>query len=508
MSGAFPISSPVQVTNDGIVTFEFFDTTKGDSWKFETDGTNNFQLGTTTNPTFLTLKETDGELNFEGTTKAKNIVLSSQASNPSPGEGSKNLWYDNTKSKILSDEKVLGPELYDAVVDAGGTGDFTLISAAIAAGHNKLFIRSGTYLETADIDIPDNGILLGEVMGEVVIDLQNTHSVKIDGSGGIQEMAGTISVTNGGVLVVGVGTSFTNLSSGDQIFIDNVFYKIASIADNTNLDISTTYYGKTISGADYFAQTMYFGINVSNLIIKNSIADGLFIRAALDSTFNNLCIIDCSPNIRLENNDKGSFHNVYALNSRSNGVEILHNFNLGLLGCKVCNNNGHGMVFETDGVLMESKNANILNCIVSNNDGSGIVLESTSSTEFLIDITLSGSFINNNKVSGVTIASDNREIEISKSYIKDNGSDGVVNNASITMVDGSYICGNGGIGLNMFGDENIINSNFIRDNTSDGCKINAGALDNIITSCNLRGNSGINLNLIEVPTTINANNKI
>lgn len=38
---------------------------------------------------------------------------------------------------------------YDAIVDASGNGDYTLVSAAIAAGKYNLFVKNGNYTETA-----------------------------------------------------------------------------------------------------------------------------------------------------------------------------------------------------------------------------------------------------------------------------------------------------------------------------------------------------------------------
>ena len=59
--------------------------------------------------------------------------------------------------------------LYDAVIAAAG-GDYTSISAALAAGHKTLYLRRGTYLLAANVMLPDSGCLIGESWGNTVIE--------------------------------------------------------------------------------------------------------------------------------------------------------------------------------------------------------------------------------------------------------------------------------------------------------------------------------------------------
>jgi len=65
---------------------------------------------------------------------------------------------------------------------------------------------------------------------------------------------GTVTVTNGDATVVGVGTTFTTeVTAGDLFTIQRtgVPYIVASVTDDTNLELTTTYSGTTGSGKAY-----------------------------------------------------------------------------------------------------------------------------------------------------------------------------------------------------------------------------------------------------------------
>jgi hypothetical protein len=55
-----------------------------------------------------------------------------------------------------------GTNLYDAVIDINGLGDFVNIKPALDAGLKTLFIRKGTYAQTADLELPSGALLTGE----------------------------------------------------------------------------------------------------------------------------------------------------------------------------------------------------------------------------------------------------------------------------------------------------------------------------------------------------------
>jgi hypothetical protein len=66
----------------------------------------------------------------------------------------------------------------------------------------------------------------------------------------INQINGTVAVTNGSATVTGTGTAFaTQLAPGDYIVIRGQSYKVVIITSNTDLKISPEYRGSTISGA-------------------------------------------------------------------------------------------------------------------------------------------------------------------------------------------------------------------------------------------------------------------
>ena len=71
---------------------------------------------------------------------------------------------------------------------------------------------------------------------------------------------GTIAVTNASTAVVGTDTLWsTNMAVGDYIRVDSdgtgdssIWYKVATVTDNTNIVLSSAYGGETQSGAEYY----------------------------------------------------------------------------------------------------------------------------------------------------------------------------------------------------------------------------------------------------------------
>ena len=195
---------------------------------------------------------------------------------------------------------IISAEIYDSIVDVNGNGDYLLPSAAFADGHVSLFLRNGIYFETTDVVMPDYGTMVGESGGNVVIHfLGQANGVIADGSGGAKESAGTISIVHLTSTVVGTGTTFTNLVPDDFIRVGTNYYKIASITDNTHLELVDVYQGVTLSGCLYTAQHMYAGVTLNRLIITGSTTSGLYLRACWHFTLIAVSFKQNSPNVNL-----------------------------------------------------------------------------------------------------------------------------------------------------------------------------------------------------------------
>ena len=73
-----------------------------------------------------------------------------------------------------------------------------------------------------------------------------------------QYRTGTVTVTNADATVVGVGTAFTdNVVAGDLFTLpgSGIFYEVASITDDTHLELTANYAGETAEGVTYIIST-------------------------------------------------------------------------------------------------------------------------------------------------------------------------------------------------------------------------------------------------------------
>lgn len=94
------------------------------------------------------------------------------------------------------------------------------------------------------------------IVNDTLLVVDGTNEIKkYRGSTNANYSTGTISVTNGDATVTGSGTSWntsTNAAVGEYIQLpDTKWYKIASIASDTSLEIEISYQGTTQSGQSY-----------------------------------------------------------------------------------------------------------------------------------------------------------------------------------------------------------------------------------------------------------------
>lgn len=396
-------------------------------------------------------------------------------------------------------------EIYDAVVDSHGNGDYLLPSAAFAAGHTSIFMRNGTYTESVDVIIPSGGSLVGESASGVVIDFNGAYSVKSDASGGSKQSVGTISCSNNSTAVTGTTTSFTSLSPGDFILIGLKDYEIKSIESDTAMTLSDPYKGNAVVDSWYFSQTMHTGIKISTLTIMNSSTTGLYIRACRHSSFESITLKYNSPNMTID--DSGNSVLKQILSQQSTGIGITLN-NAAAISCTVLNvynSSSHGIEIKGGSI-----DITIDACESSNNAGIGVCITDTST-----DVNVMASAIRNNITSGIHCSSGAIASSLNINTIQDNGTHGIDIDGKHHVVTGNNVKKNGDHGIRVLSIESVISGNISRENTSDGItvtgddniingnistgnslggiNITAGATNNIATYNNLTGNTGTNL---------------
>jgi len=398
---------------------------------------------------------------------------------------------------------------YDAIVDAGGNGTHTTLSAAVTAGASSIYIKSGTYSESSNIDFSANAPvnIVGENKYDTIIDFGSNDAGLILNGGGTPYITGTISIISGTTTVTGAGTAFnTNLVAGEYILLNDTFYEIDSVTNATSLELVNTYNGNSLTGEQYVGLPLTSG-QFRNFTIQSS-GSGTGNQLTLSSTigaivqdvyfknsrnhaiaFNNLavaasstetlisnCIIDSPSNNGIETllEIQGNFNQNIIKNVGNTGLNIDTCRNLVINGFNItdCGDDG---VSISNGLTSEII---LTDTVCDNNNGNGITITTTGNCV----IVKACNFTNNN-LAGVEILSSNNIIGDCK--IEDNALDGI-------SIGGSS-------------NSNSITCNQIINNGAFGIDITTGTADNIISSNVVDGNTSGSINNPDGTTTANVN---
>ncbi len=372
------------------------------------------------------------------------------------------------KSDFLSDSVipvgiVRDSELaYEAVVAPTG-GDYTTIQAALAANKKTILVRNGTYTLDSDIEITKSGtVIVGESRNGVVIDCNN-EAYGIEAEVGSLYGAGTVSINKESSTVTGTGTSWlTNLSdvSRAYILLDNVWYKIASIPNNTTITLLQTYKGKSIVNATYLAGYIVRDIRIENLTIANYVSIGngaISLFGVVDASIKN-CAADNCNGYGLKTR---YCHNIQILNglftyNRSAGIYIEYSKHIYASGNYCLNNIEQGMTFKN------SKRCAIHGNHCLNNTLNGIDLDSSHNN------TLTSNMCSGN-ARGIRIYYSNYNT-INTNQCIDNREDGIwlAGNSDFNPIIGNTCMSNSYYGVNIEESTsayNIVGMNILIDNT-------------------------------------------
>jgi hypothetical protein len=379
-----------------------------------------------------------------------------------------------------------GVALYDAVVAADGNGDFETIGAALAAGNSRIFVRNGVYLETGDLVIPSQGVLVGETPGSVIINFNGGNfSVKVDGTGRLTT-AGTQSFTSGSAIVTGVGTSYTTVQANDFIRLMPTFFSIASVDSDTQITMNRPYQGISITGDPVVAQSMSFGVVLQNLWITGSNVEGLNIDQGFHIIAQNILINGCGLNgtsgaCHINRSSDCSFFAVVCESNSGPGALMEFSDNLLFSSCAFNNNAG-------DGVKMgDVKAVTLANCFMLENGANGVDVNDGDTNCIILD----GCTLGRNVNKGINTTNESVSTVINACIVRQNGGIGIDFDGANNIIQGSTIEFNGDDGLNA-GDEGVVTDCLVIQNAGHG--INGGNdTDCIIQSNNVRlnGQDGI-----------------
>lgn len=131
-----------------------------------------------------------------------------------------------------------------------------------------------------------------------------------------QYRVGTVTVTNSDATVVGVGTSFNaEVTAGDLFAIDsdNTIYRVASITDDTNLELTANYAGTNSSGEAYSITRDFTAPDNLPLPVKGDVQTALIVNEAIvliQQLFTDVRIVEKTSGATLVANDsKTNFTN-------------------------------------------------------------------------------------------------------------------------------------------------------------------------------------------------------
>ncbi|MBV1928306.1 MAG: right-handed parallel beta-helix repeat-containing protein [Gammaproteobacteria bacterium] len=528
MSSAFPLSSPIEVEGTG-----------GSPGQIDfSDGTNVVEVKA---PSGLT-----GTVNF---TLPPNTGTTNQVLRTS-GTGVTSWIYDT------------GP--YEAIVDAGGEGDYLTPSAAFIGGATSVFVKNGMYPETVDVNVPSGGSLVGESIPGVVISFGGAAlGIKVDGNGGTTYSVGTLSIPNGSTTVTGIGTLWlANVAVNDYILIGVSFMLISSVDSDTTITLDNTYNGEPLTGVSYVAQTMFTGATLKNFVVNGSIIDGILVRGCRKSIITSVGSIENATGIRQVNCGQNLISSSSANRNTADGVVIDSSYGIICNSVESFNNANDGFVLlgnalgtTVDSCQFNGNNrfgvsiqdtasaTNISDCIVCYNNDKGFDSEPGTGTCIVsgctvansdmgidfngtantitgnlilnnVDIGLRGgdnSVITGNHTSGnggwgisLTVDSD---CTVTGNVVENNGDDGIGGvDGDGNIISGNSVRNNAVNGIHIEGgDNNIITGNRITGNTGNGILIDAGSTDTIVTSNNMLLNTGTNYVDLGTTTTQSAN---
>lgn len=357
-------------------------------------------------------------------------------------------------------------------------------------GGGIVFLKNGEYLLDDDIVLYSNVYLEGENQQSCVINFQsNAKQIKIVGSNAYT--TGTVSISNNGTTVTGVGTSWlTNATAGQYIMLDGIWYPIAAVSSDTSITISLPFAGVTLSGASYTIATPIIDADVRKITVKNSTTSAFKIQYGLEIRLEHCDVqaslqavdADDTSQLALDECDwtanfvGATLDNVHyttidisgSIDALSGaGCTITNCSNMAVDKCFFLNSAGNGMT------ISGSNNINIMASASIENGGIGIELSSSNS-----DITISGCAFENNASDGVKFTATTDDCFLSFSSTKDNGGYGV-NIAASTCdrnnITGNNISGNTSGAINDAGTDTVIRGNVgYQDNTSDTVTLTAG----------------------------------
>jgi len=172
---------------------------------------------------------------------------------------------------------------YDKIIDITGNGDYTDIPTAISSepAYSTFFIKNGTYVLTANIEMKEGQQIIGESMYSVIIDQDNTtNRIELDHD-------------------------------------DNVVLKRFSFINGRDLSEQLdVYYSDNVILEEIYMESGRGGAGLPSYV------SGLMVQSSDNTYINNLIIKDYLYNYKIESSTKTRMSNIYSENAQAYGYRF------------------------------------------------------------------------------------------------------------------------------------------------------------------------------------------
>lgn len=341
-------------------------------------------------------------------------------------------------------------------------------------GGGILYLQTGTYTTANDLVLYNNVSIQGQGFGTIIDFGGGAYSMQLNGSNAYSD--GTISINANDTAVVGSGTTFTPDMEGRYIRLQDYWYLIDTVTDDTNIVIDEPYAGSDLSGASYYIADTISGITLSNFVVQNSTASLITCSYFDGLSFNGMGIYTAPVGLELLYGS-GPILRDDVMDGCDVGLSITDTPS-GQLDDVTLLNGTNGIVVDT------INNYTFFSCSIQNMTGDGFSLTSIG------DLTIDSFTVENVGGSGFNFVSGSRNTALNNHTIRNCSADGIRLTAStdtLTIGTGDLITGNGGYGVNIMDsscDNNTIVANIFSSNSS-------GAVNDSGTGTLIRSNQGV-----------------
>lgn len=339
-----------------------------------------------------------------------------------------------------------------------------------------LYLKPGIY----NVNQPLRGItglkIVGESSKNTIVDFGAT-TANLSFIGTDMYTTGTVGAVTSGVIVTGVGTSWLSIEnpSTKQLFMENKWYRISSVTNDTTLILSEGVTDTFSYPINYKIGKPIEDIDIDEVTIRNSGTTALVFTDCRDITLRNVITQTSAKGITMDNCFIISTKKVFSYSNASHGFEFNSCAFSSFEDMLSIGNGGNGFTYNN------CKTMPLYSCAAISNVGDGINFTNTDDVYMEMELTGNGG-------QGAELVSGNKSILFRQCAVRSNISDGIKFTATSDEC-GILACNiesNGGYGINIANancDNNIVSSNILKSNTT------ANGIDNG-TGTVIRGNVG------------------